>query len=388
MIKIISCLIIVFFFINGFNSIVLGCTIFSASDGNMTLAGNNGDYSNLDTYIVFHPATTNKYGRVYVGWREFWWQTGMNDKGLFFASASTSYLQAQNSSDKPSYSRYLMYKCLEECATVDEVLEIFDQYNLNFLEIMQLLIADSRGNSVVIEGDAIHFKQDYYQVLTNFRLIYYEEPCPCWRFNTATDMFENTNIIDPIFFKDICNATHSEGQFPTQFSTVYDLEKQVLYLYHYHNYKEVKFFNLDDELQKGYHTLHIPTLFEPENNIPPYKSSKPIGEKSGKTGEIYTYSTISNDSDGDELWYNWDFGNDNESGWIGPYMSGESCEIEYSWDFEGDYSVKVIVKDVYGAESEWSDPLVVTIPKNKSINNHNPWIIRLIQQFPILKLLL
>ena len=93
---------------------ISACTIFSAIDRNMTLGGNNGDYSNIDTYIVFYPASINKFGRVYVGWNEFWWQTGMNDRGLFFASASTSYLEAQNSTNKPSYSRYLMYKCMEE----------------------------------------------------------------------------------------------------------------------------------------------------------------------------------------------------------------------------------------------------------------------------------
>lgn len=387
MIKILSILIFGFFFFSGFNSIVLGCTMFSADDGNIILAGNNGDYSYIDTYIVFYPPSESRYGRVYVGWNEFWWQTGMNDKGLFFASASTSFLEAQNSSNKPSYSRYLMYKCMEECTTVNEVLDIFNQYNLEFLEIMQLLIADSTGASVIIEGDAIHYKQDYYQVLTNFRLSLHQEPYPCWRFNAAIDMFEGNSVITPNFFKNICNATHNEGQYPTQFSTVFDLQQQIMYLYHYHNYDEVKIFNLAEELQKGYQKIHIPTLFEPDNNIAPNKPSKPIGEIYGSVDRVYTYSSTTNDPDDDQIWFNWDLGDNTQSEWFGPYNNGETCEIEHSWDQEGNYSIRVKVKDEHGIESEWSDPLEISMPKNKSLNEFNPWILKLLQRFPILEFL-
>jgi hypothetical protein len=387
MIKLFSILIIGFLFFNGLISMVLGCTIFTADDGNIVLAGNNGDFSYIDTYIVFYPPSENRYGRVYVGWNEFWWQTGMNDKGLFFASASTSYLEAQNSSDKPSYSRYLMYKCMEECATVNEVLDIFDQYNLEFLEIMQLLIADSTGNSVIIEGDSLHFKQDYYQVLTNFRLSLYQDPYPCWRFNTAINMFEESNFISTDFFKDICNATHNEGQYPTQFSTVFDLKQQIMNIYHYHNYDNVKIFNLTQELQKGYQKIHIPTLFEPDNNIIPYKPTTPSGETSGRFERLYTYSTITNDPDEDNIWYKWDFGDNTQSEWLGPYISGDSCEIEYSWNSEGEYNIKVKAKDEHGLETEWSDPLTVSMPRSRSIEN-NPLLLRLIQRFPFLEFLL
>ncbi len=65
---------------------VLACTIFSAHDATMTLAASNGDYSDPNTYIVFYPAENGKHGRMYAGWQQFWWQTGINDEGLFFAS--------------------------------------------------------------------------------------------------------------------------------------------------------------------------------------------------------------------------------------------------------------------------------------------------------------
>ena len=43
---------------------------------------------------------------------------------------------------------------------------------------------------------------------------------------------------------------------------------------------------------------------------------------------------------------------------------------------------------MYGAEGEWSDPLIVSMPKKREIIDFNAWIFRLIQRFPILEVLL
>jgi len=65
-----------------------------------------------------------------------------------------------------------------------------------------------------------------------------------------------------------------------------------------------------------------------------------------------------------------------------------SIKATHNWTERGDYEVKVKARDHYGAESEWSDPFTVTMPKSKSFNIFNPLIIRLIQRFPILEFLL
>jgi hypothetical protein len=336
----------------------LACTIFSADDGTMTLAGNNGDYSDPDTYIVFYPAENGKHGRMYAGWKQFWWQTGMNDQGLFFASASTSFLEAQNSTQKPRPSQYLMYKCMEECSTVEDVLEVFDQYNLDFLETMQLMISDATGASVIIEGDPIHIKQNFYQVVTNFRLSQTNQPYPCWRYNTAVAMFENTTTISPEFFTFICDATHQEGS--TQFSTVYNLQQKIIYLYWQHNYNQVKVFNLTEEIQTDYHIYSIPSLFDTYN--PPTKPTTPQGKRQGTIGQNYSYSTSSTDSDGDQIYYLFDWGDGLVSEWLGPYNSGVTISTTHTWTAKGSYSIKVKAKDTFGAESLWSDSLPITMP--------------------------
>ena len=354
----------------------LACTIFSADDGIMTLAGNNGDYSDPDTYIVFYPAENGKHGRMYAGWDQFWWQTGMNDQGLFFASASTSFLEVQNSIQKPRPPRYLMYICMEECSTVEDILEVFDQYNLDFLETMQLMVSNATGASVIIEGDPIHIKQDYYQVMTNFRLSQTDPPYPCWRYNTAVDMFENTTTISPEFFTTICNATHQEGDFPTQFSTVYNLEQQIIYLYWQHNYNQVKVFNLTEELQSGYHIYSIPALFN--ISLPPIP---PIitGPPKGKVGVATEYNFTTTDPDGDEVYYFIDWGDQTNSS-IGPYPSGEFVTQSHTWIKKGTYMIKVKAKDSNGAESNWSDPLTITMPKNSALIPYFA-LIQMLKQF-------
>jgi hypothetical protein len=39
----------------------------------------------------------------------------------------------------------------------------------------------------------------------------------------------------------------------------------------------------------------------------------------------------------------------------------------HNWTERGEYEIRVKAKDTWGNESEWSDPLVVTMPK---INEH------------------
>ena len=370
-------LIIVAILLNVLQTSTLACTIFSADDGIMTLAGNNGDYSDPDTYIVFYPAQNGKHGRMYAGWKQFWWQTGMNDQGLFFASASTSFLEVQNSTQKPHPPRYLMYICMEECSTVEDVLEVFDQYNLDFLETMQLMVSDATGASVIIEGDPLHIKQDYYQVVTNFRLSQTDPPYPCWRYNTAVAMFENTTTISPGFFTTICDATHQEGDFPTQFSTVCNLPQQIIYLYGQHNYNQVKVFNLTEELQSGYHIYSIPALFN--TSLPPTPPAI-TGPAKGKAGIEIEYNFTTTDPDGNEVSYFIDWGDGATSSWVGPYPSGDLIPISHTWSKKGTYMIKAKAKDVYGNESDWGT-LSVTMPFSYNIPFMNFWM-KLFERFP------
>src|ERR1700741_91343 len=60
------------------------CTIFSASVGDKVLFGNNEDYDNPKTYYWTEPAGDGNYGAVYLGYENYSYQGGINDKGLCF----------------------------------------------------------------------------------------------------------------------------------------------------------------------------------------------------------------------------------------------------------------------------------------------------------------
>ncbi|KAA0002424.1 MAG: PKD domain-containing protein [Thermoplasmata archaeon] len=101
---------------------------------------------------------------------------------------------------------------------------------------------------------------------------------------------------------------------------------------------------------------------EKEKNNPPERPQKPTGPNSGEVGIAYTYTTSSLDPDGDRIYYLFDWGDGNESEWIGPYESGEMVSVSHTWNREGNYTVRVRAMDEHGATSEWSDSLSVSVP--------------------------
>jgi len=96
-------------------------------------------------------------------------------------------------------------------------------------------------------------------------------------------------------------------------------------------------------------------------NEPPEIPSKPDGPSEGIIGVEYTFSTNTTDPEGDNIYYLFDWGDGENSGWIGPYNSGEMGSALHVWDAEGDYDVTVQAKDIYNGESNWSDPNTITI---------------------------
>lgn len=100
-------------------------------------------------------------------------------------------------------------------------------------------------------------------------------------------------------------------------------------------------------------------------NSPPNRPSRPMGPTGGKTDVLYTYSSQGIDPDNDRIYYKWEYKDGVTTSWLGPYNSGETCYTSLIWTSEGTYSIRVKTKDLHGAESPWSDPLVVTMPKNK-----------------------
>jgi hypothetical protein len=113
---------------------------------------------------------------------------------------------------------------------------------------------------------------------------------------------------------------------------------------------------------------------------PPSKPDKPTGSVTGKPGIEYTYYTSTTDPDGDDVYYWFDWDDGTNSGWIGPYPSGQTVWDDKIWEKQGNYQIKVKSKDVFGAVSDWSDPLSVTMPRNRIIENY--LLFNILEKFP------
>jgi len=116
-------------------------------------------------------------------------------------------------------------------------------------------------------------------------------------------------------------------------------------------------------------------------NEKPNKPNRPEGVTNGKINEIYSYSSETEDFDSDDVFYLFDWGDGTNSGWIGPYGSGQKCTVQHSWSKKGNYQIKVKSRDSLYANSPWSDPLVVSMPRNRAINTP---VINFLERYPIL----
>jgi len=242
---------------------LFSCTIFYIVKDNKIFAGNNEDWKDPYTKMWFFPPEENKFGWVKFGFGSGFPQGGMNDQGLFWDATAGPYLAMPFSeAHKEKYTGPLMQKVIEECATIEEVLQVFAQYYCEDQYKAQYIVGDSTGNSIIVEGDNIISIQGNYQVLTNF---YQSHPelggYPCWRYETATDLLSSNHDLTPYFVGSVLDATHQEGNYPTQYSNIYDLKNCFIYLLYYHNYEEFITIDLNEALKKGKISFDIPELF-------------------------------------------------------------------------------------------------------------------------------
>ena len=265
------------------------CTVFSAAQGDVILAATNKDWDNINTRILFLPASEGKYGRVYFGYQippGFQNSGGMNDHGLWYDGASLpERCDIKNHYNKPTVKGELCEKALEECASVDEVIAMYEKYFTPHWQGHSMW-ADKYGNSVIIEygeKDIVFIrKNSNYQVMTNFYIL--DSTNARWynsySFKTAYYMLKNSNEISLDLFRSTLDAVHAEGLMPTVYSNVYDLKNGEIYVFNFHNYNEAVKLNLKEQFKKGEQYLKLPQLF---NGV---KLRSPI------SGEIVTSPSV------------------------------------------------------------------------------------------------
>jgi hypothetical protein len=96
-------------------------------------------------------------------------------------------------------------------------------------------------------------------------------------------------------------------------------------------------------------------------NTAPSMATTPTGLDRFPAGESHAFETSATDPDGNRVYYMWDWGDGEQSDWIGPYVEGTTVSATHSWTVDNNYEIKVKSKDPFGEETDWSAPLAITI---------------------------
>ncbi len=95
-------------------------------------------------------------------------------------------------------------------------------------------------------------------------------------------------------------------------------------------------------------------------NNAPEQPNQPSGPTVGLPGITYTFSTVTTDPDGHQVYYYWDWG-DGTWTWVQPHTSGEPVTVNHSWNTVATYAVRVYARDILSKNSPWSEPLYIRI---------------------------
>jgi len=114
-------------------------------------------------------------------------------------------------------------------------------------------------------------------------------------------------------------------------------------------------------------------------NSPP-DAPRITGPIHGKVGVNYEFTFRAVDPDDDNVSYLIKWGDDHQTDWVGPFYSGDEIILNHTWDDIRYYRIEAKVKDIYGAESEWSTTLI-PISKSNDVSFMN-WLYR----FPFIQM--
>lgn len=237
------------------------CSVLAHVHDGEVFLGNNEDYF-LPGVIWFEPGRNGRYGRVNVGFDTAFAQGGMNEAGLAFDATALPKVPWKPDPGKKTPAN-LPDRILRECATVEEALAYFERFNCRHLADSQFLFADATGDAAVvawlpdkgldvrrIDGDRL--------IVTNTRLGFSGYRCPRW--TKADQILAARGGIEAV--RDALDASHQRGPATTTYSTVYDLKRKRVRVYHLSDFSTFVDFDLVRELQKGRQSFEMAALFE------------------------------------------------------------------------------------------------------------------------------
>jgi len=115
------------------------------------------------------------------------------------------------------------------------------------------------------------------------------------------------------------------------------------------------------------HLFGDPSLLITDESLTPLIPDSPTGPSTGKPFTSYEFTIKTTDPENDDIYYLFDWDDNSSSSWIGPFSSGEECTASHTWTYKNTFQIRVKAKDSNGMQSQWSDPLVLSLPKNNTL---------------------
>lgn len=241
------------------------------------MVGNNEDSWRHTAQISFVPATNGRYGVAYVGYSD---KTaadgGVNEYGLAFDGFTMPHKPHLKEADpgKKDFTFQQIHLVLEKCKNVQEAYSFLLQYNLQLLNGSPLfnggmvLFIDANGEYLTLEADTMMLGNNDKLVLANFspsatkdlNTIKIERYCKGVQFlsnKLDTSLAFCTALSDTM---SVCRNKVGDG---TLYTSIYNLNEGLIYLYFFHDFQHVVTFNIKEELAKGKHAFPISQLFPP-----------------------------------------------------------------------------------------------------------------------------
>jgi len=106
-------------------------------------------------------------------------------------------------------------------------------------------------------------------------------------------------------------------------------------------------------------------LKTPHPSEPPANPDAPDGPDDWIPNVECTFSAVTTDPEGEQIFYMFDWGDGTFSDWLGPYSSGQTIDESHIWTELGNYEITVKARDIWGVSSDWSEPALLSIIPNE-----------------------
>jgi len=253
----------IIFTFNAYN--IFSCTIFTVKTNDNFYFCNNEDWTLLDPIAAVEPKSPNSYGFIVFGWDSYYPaypQGGVNEKGLCLDWAIQPKQNYKNDPKKKNLNEDLTVKILKNCATVDEAVNLINQYNYSQFGEEHLLIADRNNKSCIIEYNNGHmefiFIKSNYQLITNFNTSNPQSGYfPCTRYNAVKKLLEQTKITSIDNIIKILDASQMKSPYQTVNSYIIDIKNLKIEVFYKHNFTKSRKIDILKELKKGRHIIKL-----------------------------------------------------------------------------------------------------------------------------------